>query len=239
MNRAKYGRSESFWATSVGKHWKSCESGGIGHCKSFWATSVGKHWKSCEIGDCKFFESFHSKAPRNDPQWQIWPKSGLDLVKVANFGHFAGFSPKVWLRLTWNGQFHRIHNFSNHFTAKAPQKWPTMAKFTWPTVFPIFSHRSGLEWLGQNGQFCPIRNFCNLFPQSKAEIDLEWPISPDSQLFQSFPTKSGSERLRMANFTWLTVFPIFSHRSGPEWLGMGNFARFATFPIFFHQSGSE
>ena len=36
-------------------------------------------------------------------------KSGLDWLKMANFGHFAGysiFSPKMRLRLTRNGQFH-------------------------------------------------------------------------------------------------------------------------------------
>ena len=42
-------------------------------------------------------------------------KSGLDWLQMANFGHFAGFSifsPKMRLRLTQNGQFHPIHNFS-------------------------------------------------------------------------------------------------------------------------------
>ena len=48
--------------------------------------------------------------------WQILQKSGLDWLKMANFGHFAGFSifsPKMRLRLTWNDQFHPIHNFSH------------------------------------------------------------------------------------------------------------------------------
>ena len=43
-------------------------------------------------------------------------KSGLDWVKMAKFGYFAQFSifsPKMKLRLTRNGQFHPIHNFSH------------------------------------------------------------------------------------------------------------------------------
>ena len=60
-----------------------------------------------------FFESFHTKRTPNDPQWKFGKKSGLDWVKMANFGHFAGFSLKVMLRLTRNGQFHPIHNFSH------------------------------------------------------------------------------------------------------------------------------
>ena len=62
----------------------------------------------------QLFRIISHKAPQNDPQWHIWPKSGLDWVKMANFGHFAGFSifsPKVRLRLTRNGQFHPIHSF--------------------------------------------------------------------------------------------------------------------------------
>ena len=45
------------------------------------------------------------------------------------------------------------------------------------------------KWLrlGQNGQFCM---FFYLFPQNEAGIDLEWSISPDSQLSPSFATKA-------------------------------------------------
>ena len=53
----------------------------------------------------------------------FFQKSGLDWLKMTNFGHFAGFSIfslKMRLRLTWNGQFHLIHN----------SKWPTMANFS-------------------------------------------------------------------------------------------------------------
>ena len=40
-------------------------------------------------------------------------KSGLDWVKTAIFAYFSIFSPKMRLRLTRNGQFHLIHNFSH------------------------------------------------------------------------------------------------------------------------------
>ena len=39
----------------------------------------------------------------------------------------------------------------------------------------------------QNGQFHPIHNFSN--PTEVAQNDLEWPILPSSQLFQSFFTE--------------------------------------------------
>ena len=38
-----------------------------------------------------FLDSFHTKLDKNDQQWQILPKSGLDWLKMANFGHFVGF----------------------------------------------------------------------------------------------------------------------------------------------------
>ena len=40
-------------------------------------------------------------------------KSVLDWVKMANFACFSISSPKMSLRLTRNGQFHLIHNFSH------------------------------------------------------------------------------------------------------------------------------
>ena len=40
--------------------------------------------------------------------------------------------------------------------------------------------------LGQNGQIWSFCTIFYLFPQNEAEIDLEWSISPDSQLFPIF-----------------------------------------------------
>ena len=44
--------------------------------------------------------------------------------------------------------------------------------------------------MSRNGQFCTICNFFQSFSTEVAQNDLEWPISPDSQLFQSFPTEA-------------------------------------------------
>ena len=67
----------------------------------------------------------------------------------------------------------------------------------------------------QNGQFHPIPNFSNLlyqewpilpdlqlfqsFPTEAVQNDSEWSISPDLQLFQAFPTKVAQN-----NLEWLT-----------------------------------
>ena len=118
------------------------------------------------------------------------------------------------------------------------------------------------KWLrlAQNGQFWSIFSFSNLFPQKAAQIDLEWPILPDSQLFQSFPTKAAhfspnfkififggvyiSQFSEICNF--LNCFQIkwlkmthnrqFCHQSGLDWLKMANFGQFSTFPS---KSGSD
>ena len=64
---------------------------------------------------------------------------------------------------------------------------PTLEKldFTGFTTFPIFSHRSGSEWLGW--PILPDSQLSQSFPTEVAQNDSEWPILPDSQLFQSFP----------------------------------------------------
>ena len=140
-------------------------------------------------------------------------KSDLDWLQNANFHHFAGlsiFSPKMRLRLTWNGQFHPIHNFShllppkclifgeiskifiplggisanflsvstflNHFTLK----WLKM------TYNGKFCQKSGLDWLKMTNFGLQV---FHLFSQNEALIDSYWPISPNSQLSPSFATK--------------------------------------------------
>ena len=72
-----------------------------------------------------FFKSFHTNVVKITHNCKFGLKSCLDWVKMAKFGHFTGFSifslifsPKMRLRLTWNGQFHPIHNFSHHFPPK-------------------------------------------------------------------------------------------------------------------------
>ena len=69
------------------------------------------------------FLNFSTFSNHFTPKWlkmthngKFCQKNGLDWLKMANFAHFVGFpifSPKMRLRLTWNGQFHPIHNFSH------------------------------------------------------------------------------------------------------------------------------
>ena len=86
-------------------------------------------------------------------------KSGLDWLQMANFGHFAGFSifsPKMRLRLTWNGQFHPIHNFPHLLPPKCLIFGEISKVFVlrgihqqifWVSqLFQIVSHQRGSKW---------------------------------------------------------------------------------------------
>ena len=89
-----------------------------------------------------------------------------------------------------------------------------------------------------NGQFCLIRNFSHqkaqnlewpispdleLFqslPTKVAQNDLEWPISPDSQLFQSFPTEvaqNDSEWPISPDSQLFQSFPTKAAQNDLEW----------------------
>ena len=77
------------------------------------------------------------------------------------------------------GKFFGFFNFFESFHTEVAQnhsQWGILSK----------------KWLrlAQNGQFWSFCKFFYLFPQNEAQIDLEWPISPDSQLFPSFATKA-------------------------------------------------
>ena len=61
----------------------------------------------------------------------------LDFVQVTTFPIF----PPKWLRMTGNGQFCPIHNFSNLFPlTQSGSEWLGMANFVRFATFPIFSH---------------------------------------------------------------------------------------------------
>ena len=71
-------------------------------------------------GTSAYFLSFPTFSNRFTPMrlkmthnGKFGQKSGLDWVKTAIFAYFSIFSPKMRLRLTRNGQFHLIHNFSH------------------------------------------------------------------------------------------------------------------------------
>ena len=85
------------------------------------------------------------------------------------------------------------------------------------------------KWLrlSQNGHFCI---FFYLFPQNEAEIDSEWSISPDSQLFPSFATKASHfwRNLKNFHFWFSNFFKSFHTNAG----GGGTSANFLSFPTF-------
>ena len=116
------------------------------------------------------------------------------------------------LRMTWNGQFHLIHNFSNLF----PPKWlifdqisnffifwregGTSAKFfqicnflnffqpendpQWPILPP--------RWLGlaRNGQFWSFFNFSQVFPQKQVRLTQNGQFHLICNFSNLFPTKA-------------------------------------------------
>ena len=184
----------------------SISGGGAGYISKFFEFS-------------NFFKSFHTNTAENDPQWQIWPKKWLRLSQ--NGQYFSIFSPKMRLRLTRNGQFHLI--LFPSFATKASHFWRNLKNFhflggglgyiskffEFSNFFKSF-HTNAAEndpqlqiwpkkWLrlSQNGHFCI---FFYLFPQNEAEIDSEWSISPDSQLFPSFATKAYHFWRNLKNF---------------------------------------
>ena len=93
-----------------------------------------------------------------------------------------------------------------------------------------FGQKTGLD-LVQNGHFCI---FFYLFPQNEAEIDSEWSISPDSQLFPSFATKASHFWRNHKNFHFrgggyignFLSFPTFSNRFTPMQLKMTHNGKF-------------
>ena len=126
------------------------------------------------------------------------------------------------LRLTQNGQFHLIHNFS-HLLRPKRLIFGEISKIFVPggyisNFFEFFNFfksfhtevgQNNPQWqilpkkwlrLAQNGQFWSFCMFFHLFPQNEAQIDLEWPISLDSQIFPSFPTKASHFWRNLKNF---------------------------------------
>ena len=163
---------------------------------------------------------------------QFCQKSGLDWLQMANFGHFAGFpvlSPKMRLRLTRNGQFHPIHNFSHQsisFLEKSQKlsllwgvHWQIFEFFNFFKLFHTEAAQNDTQWpilpkkwprLAANGQFWSFCRFSCTFPQNEAQIDSEWPISPDSQLFPSFATKASHFWRNLKKFcSWGVYRQIF------------------------------
>ena len=112
------------------------------------------------------------------------------------------------------------------------------------------------KWLrlAPNGQFWSFCRFFHLFPQNEAQIDLEWPISPDSQLSPSFATKVSHFWRNLKSlcssgyiskfFEFLNFFKLFHTREAQndpqwqilpkKWLRLAQNSQFWSFCRFFH-----
>ena len=183
---------------------------------------------------------------------------------MPNFGHFTLFpifsyqsdikwfrTPQLWSFCTFSDLFPQkwsktigMLNFA-HFTLFAvlfhqsgPKRFG-MPNFGHLTPFPIFSYQSGIKSfrtpsLGHSTHFL-------IFSHQSVP---KWFRMPNFGHF-TFPTKSSSDWLRMANFTRFAPFPIFSHRIGSfflpnlkvfiSWGGgtLANFPRFCNFSNHF------
>ena len=152
------------------------------------------------------FLCFPTFSNRFTPIWlkithncKFCQKSGLDWVKTAKFGHFAGFfifSPKMRLRLTQNGQFHLIHNIS----------------YLLPPKLLIFGEISKIvvSRVGYIGKFLSFPTFSNRFTPMQLKITHNG----------KFGQKSGLDWVKMANFAG---FSIFSPKMGLKLTRNGQF----------------
>ena len=116
------------------------------------------------------------------------------------------------LRLTQNGQFHLIHNFSHLLQPKCLTFGEISKIFIWRggtsanfLNFSTFSNCFTLKWLKMthNGKFChqsgsdwlkmvnfgQFSTFSRFFLKKRLRLPGNWPIFLDLQLFKLFPTK--------------------------------------------------
>ena len=120
------------------------------------------------------FYLFPQNEAEIDSELSISPNSQLFPSFSTKASHFWGTLKNFHF---WLGGMYTC-NFFESFHTNVAQNHPQLQ--IWPK-----------KWLrlGQNGQ---IGLFCMIFyhfPQNEAEIDSEWSISLDSQLFPSFATK--------------------------------------------------
>ena len=152
------------------------------------------------------FTPMRLKMTHNDKFGQ---KSGLDWVKMANFACFSIFSPKMRLGLTWNGQFHLIHNFPHLLPPK---------HLIFGEISKIFISRGGT-----------LANFLSFPTFSNCLTPMRLKMTHNGK----FGQKSGLDWVKMANFA---CFSIFSPKMRPRLTRNGQFHLIHNFSIFCHQS---
>ena len=208
------------------------------------------------------FLSFPTFSNGFTPMWlemthngKFGQKSGLDWVQTAIFAYFSIFPPKMRLRLTWNSQFHLIHNFS-HLLPPKHLIFGEISKilisggglyigkfFEFSNFFKSF-HTNAAEndpqwqiwpkkWLrlGQNGHFCI---FFYLFPQNEAEITRNGQFHLIHNFSHLLPPKHLIfGEISKIFISWWGVtsakflsFPTFSNHLKPMWLEMTHNGKF-------------
>ena len=176
-------------------------------------------------------------------------KSGLDWVKTAIFAHFSIFSPKMRLRLTRNGQFHLIHNFSHLLPPK---------HLIFGEISKIFISVGGG---GTSANFLSFPTFSYRFTQMLLKMThnckfgqksgLDW---VKTAIFAHFSIFSPKMRLRLTRNGQFHLIHNFSHLLPPKhlifgeiskifvsWGGgyIGKFFEFSNFFKSFHTNAAE
>ena len=159
------------------------------------ATKASHFWrnlKNFHLGGCTLtiFLSFPTFSNHFTPIWlemthngKFGQKSGLDWVKMAIFAYFSIFSPKIRLRLTRNGQFHLIHNFSHLLPPK---------HLIFGEISKIF-----ISWWGvTSANFLSFPTFSNHFTPMRLEMTHNG----------KFGQKSGLDWVKMAIFAYFSIF---------------------------------
>ena len=230
------------FATKASHFWRNLKN------FHFWGGYIGKFFEFSN-----FFKSFHTNAAENDPQLQIWLKKWLRLGQNGHFCIFLNLSPQNEAEIDSEWSISPDSQLFPSFATKASHFWRNLKNFhfwggyigkffEFSNFFKSF-HTNAAEndpqlqiwlkkWLrlGQNGHFCI---FLYLSPQNEAEIDSEWSISPDSQLFPSFATKASHFWRNLKNFHFgggtlanFLSFPTFPNRLTPMGLKMTHNGKF-------------
>ena len=150
-------------------------------------------------------------------------KSGLDWVKMANLAYFSIFSPKMRLRLTQNGQFHLIHNFS-HFL---PPKCLIFGEISKIFISGRVVHQQNfwvfqLLWTRFRPMWHKITHHCKFGQKS----GLDWVKMANLAYFSIFSPKM---RLRLTRNGQFHLIHNFSHLLPPKHLIFGEISKIFIF----------
>ena len=110
---------------------------------------------------CNFFNSFHTNAAGNDPQWQIWPKKWLRLAQNGHCCIFFYLFPQNEAEIHSEWSISSDSQLFPSFATKASHFWRNLKNF----------HFWGVGYIGKFFEFC---NFFNSFHTNVAGNDPQW-----------------------------------------------------------------